>query len=50
VQPNGESLLDIVRHHGAHYGSLIRARYGEPYFTVETMKVDDLMKLDVSTY
>jgi len=50
VQPNGESLLDIVRHHAAHYGSFIRARYGEPYFTVETMRVDDVVALDVSTY
>jgi bacillithiol biosynthesis deacetylase BshB1 len=50
VQPNGDSLLDLVRHHAAHYGSLIRSRYGEPYFTVETMRVDDLMALDVSTY
>ncbi len=50
VQPNGETLLDIVRHHAAHYGSFIRARYGEPYFTVETMRVDDVVALDVSTY
>ncbi len=50
VQPNGEPFLDIVRHHAAHYGSYIRTRYGEPYFTVETMRVDDVMALDVSTY
>jgi LmbE family N-acetylglucosaminyl deacetylase len=50
VQPNGDSLLDIVRHHAAHYGSYIRTRYGEPYFTVETMRVDDLMSLDVATF
>jgi N-acetylglucosamine malate deacetylase 1 len=50
VQPNGESLLDIVRHHAAHYGSYIRTRYGEPYFTMETMRVDDVMALGVSSY
>jgi bacillithiol biosynthesis deacetylase BshB1 len=50
VQPNGESLLDIVRHHAAHYGSYIRARYGEPFFTVETMQVRDIVTLDVSTF
>jgi bacillithiol biosynthesis deacetylase BshB1 len=50
VQPNGEPLLEIVRHHAAHYGSYIRARYGEPYFTMETMRVDDVMSLDVATF
>jgi bacillithiol biosynthesis deacetylase BshB1 len=48
--PNGEPLYDIVRHQAAHYGSLIRVRYGEPYFTNETMRVDDLFSLNVSTY
>jgi bacillithiol biosynthesis deacetylase BshB1 len=50
VLPNGESLYDIVRHQAAHYGSLIRTRYGEPFYTVETMRVDDVTKLDVSTF
>ncbi len=50
VYPNGEPLYDIVRHHAAHYGSLIRSRYGEPFFTEETMRVDDVTTLDVSTF
>jgi bacillithiol biosynthesis deacetylase BshB1 len=50
VYPNGESLYDIVRHQAAHYGSLIRTRYGEPFFTYETMRVDDIGALDVSTF
>lgn len=50
VYPNGEPLLDIVRHQGAHYGSLIRCRYGEPFFTTETMRVDDITTLEVSTF
>jgi bacillithiol biosynthesis deacetylase BshB1 len=50
VYPNGEPLYDIVRHHAAHYGSLIRARYGEPYWTSETMKVDDVATLEVATF
>ncbi len=50
VQPNGEPLLDIVRHHAAHYGSLIRTRYGEPFFTTETMRVDDIGALEVATF
>lgn len=50
VHPNGEPLYDIIRHQAAHYGSLIRTRYGEPYFTFETMRVDDLAALEVSTF
>ena len=50
VYPNGEPLFDVVRHHAAHYGSMIRTRYGEPYFTYETMRVDDIGTLGVSTF
>ena len=50
VYPNGEPLLDVVRHQAAHYGTLIRSRYGEPFFTYETMRVDDLAALEVSTF
>lgn len=50
VMPNGEPLYDIVRHHAAHYGSLIRARYGEPFLVLETMQVDDVTTLQVSTF
>jgi bacillithiol biosynthesis deacetylase BshB1 len=50
VYPNGDPLLDVVRHHAAHYGSLIRCRYGEAYFTTETMRADDIGALEVSTF
>jgi N-acetylglucosamine malate deacetylase 1 len=50
VFPNGEPLYDIIRHQAAHYGSLIRARYGEPFYTTETMRVDDVAALEVSTF
>jgi bacillithiol biosynthesis deacetylase BshB1 len=50
VYPNGEPLADIIRHHSAHYGSLIRARYGEPFFVTETIAVDDLLTLGGSTF
>jgi bacillithiol biosynthesis deacetylase BshB1 len=50
VYPNGEPLYDIVRHHAAHYGSLIRVQYGEPFFTDETMDVRDVTSLGVSTF
>ena len=40
----------MVTHQAAHYGSLIRARYGEPFFTEETMQVDDVTSLGVATF
>ena len=50
VYPNGEPLNDLIRHHAAHYGSLIRCRYGEPFYTAETMRVDDIGALEVATF
>jgi bacillithiol biosynthesis deacetylase BshB1 len=50
VYPNGEPLLDIIRHQAAHYGSLIRVRYGEPFHTTETVQVDDVVNMPVSTF
>ncbi len=43
-------LYDQVRVHAAHYGSLIRRPYGEPYWMRETMRVDNVMTLDVNTF
>lgn len=50
VYPTGESLYDVITHKSAHYGSLIRTRFGEPFWTAETMRVDDLATLEVSTF
>jgi N-acetylglucosamine malate deacetylase 1 len=50
VYPNGEPLYDVVRHYAAFYGALIRRRYGEPYLTIETMLVDDIVALQVATF
>ncbi|MBV6520264.1 MAG: N-acetyl-alpha-D-glucosaminyl L-malate deacetylase 1 [Gemmatimonadaceae bacterium] len=50
VYPTGEPLLDVIGHQAAHYGSLIRVRYGEPFYTSETMRVDDVVALSVSTF
>ena len=50
LYPNGEPIYDLVRHHAAHYGSLIRCRYGEPFYTEETMLVDDVMTLEAATF
>ena len=37
-------------HYAATYGALIRTRYGEPFFTTEMMRVDDVGALEVSTF
>jgi bacillithiol biosynthesis deacetylase BshB1 len=50
VMPTGETLYDAIRHHSAHYGSMIRTRFGEPFFTTETVRVDDIAALEVSTF
>ena len=50
VYPTGEPLYDVVTHYGAYYGSLIRTRYGEPFYTTEMMRVDDVAALEVSTF
>lgn len=36
----------ILAHH-AHYGSLIRRDYGEPFWTKETLSVEDVVGMDV---
>jgi bacillithiol biosynthesis deacetylase BshB1 len=43
-------LYDLVRIQDAHYGSLIRAAYAEPFYTRETLLVDDVVELAVSTF
>ena len=48
VFPGGDRpLYEQVRMHAAHAGSLIRTEYGEPFFTRETVRVDDVMTLGV---
>jgi bacillithiol biosynthesis deacetylase BshB1 len=51
VFPAGERpLLQQIRAKMAHYGSLIRVRYGEPFRMDEAMAVDEITNLDVSTF
>jgi N-acetylglucosamine malate deacetylase 1 len=50
VYPTGEPLYDVVTHYAAYYGALIRTRYGEPFFTTEMMRVDDVGALEVATF
>lgn len=49
IFPTGQPLYDLVTTQSAHYGSLIRARYGEPYFTHETVAVEDVVALGVQS-
>jgi N-acetylglucosamine malate deacetylase 1 len=49
IFPTGQDLYSLVETQNAHYGSLIRVRYGEPYFTHETMAVDDVVALGVQS-
>jgi bacillithiol biosynthesis deacetylase BshB1 len=49
IFPTGQDLYSLVEVQNAHYGSLIRTRYGEPFFTHETMRVDDVVGLAVQS-
>ena len=49
IFPTGQHLSDLIETQNAHYGSLIRARFGEPFFTQETVKVEDVVALDVQS-
>jgi N-acetylglucosamine malate deacetylase 1 len=49
IFPTGQDLYELIRVQSAHYGSLIRTPYGEPYFTHETVAVDDVLTLGVSS-
>jgi bacillithiol biosynthesis deacetylase BshB1 len=49
IFPTGQDLYSLVEVQNAHYGSLIRTRFGEPFFTYETVKVDDVVALDVQS-
>lgn len=51
LYPGGERPITVqVRMHAAYWGSRIRAGYGEPFWTWESLQVDSLGTLDVSTF
>jgi N-acetylglucosamine malate deacetylase 1 len=51
VYPGGDRpLLEQLRMKMAHYGSLIRVRHGEPFRVDETMEVEELSLLGVTTF
>jgi N-acetylglucosamine malate deacetylase 1 len=49
IFPTGQELYSLVETQNAHYGSLIRKRYGEPFFSHETMEVTDVVTLGVQS-
>ena len=49
IFPTGQRLYDLIETQSAHYGSLIRTRYGEPFYTQETVRVDDVVALEVQS-
>ena len=49
IFPTGQDLYSLVETQCAHYGSLIRTRFGEPFFTHETVRVEDVVALDVQS-
>ena len=49
IFPTGQDLYSLIEVQCAHYGSLIRTRYGEPFFTHETVRVDDVVALGVQS-
>lgn len=47
VFPTGQPLYELIETQDRHYGSLIRRPFGEPYYTEETMAIDDVVELPV---
>ena len=49
IYPTGQDLYELIRVQSAHYGSLIRRPYGEPFFCHETLEVQDVLQLGVQS-
>jgi bacillithiol biosynthesis deacetylase BshB1 len=49
IHPTGLDLYELIRIQSAHYGSLIRTAYGEPFFCHETLAVEDVLQLGVQS-
>ena len=49
IFPTGQDLYGLIETQSAHYGSLIRTRFGEPFFTHETVRIDDVVALHVQS-
>ena len=49
IFPTGQDLYELIRVQSAHYGSLIRRPYGEPFFMHETLEIADVLQLGVQS-
>jgi LmbE family N-acetylglucosaminyl deacetylase len=49
IFPTGQDLYELIRTQNAHYGSLIRTSYGEPFMTHETVRIDDIVTMGVTS-
>lgn len=49
LYPTGQQFFDLVRTQDAHAGSLIRAAYGERFWTSETLAVADVVTMGVAS-
>lgn len=49
IFPTGQPLYDLIETQSRHYGSLIRRPHGEPFYTHETVEVDDVLTLGVQS-
>jgi bacillithiol biosynthesis deacetylase BshB1 len=47
IFPTGQDLYSLVETQSRHYGSLIRRPHGEPFFTHETVLVEDVVAMAV---
>jgi bacillithiol biosynthesis deacetylase BshB1 len=45
IFPTGQHIFELIETQSAHYGSLIRVRFGEPFFTHETVAVGDVVEI-----
>lgn len=45
--PTGQPFQELIEVQNRHYGSLIRTGFGEPFFTDETVAVEDIARLSV---
>lgn len=45
--PTGQSLYELVEVQSRHYGSLIRREFGEPFYTEETVEIEDVAGMRV---
>jgi len=44
------TCYELIRVQDAHYRSLIRCEYGEPFYTLETVRIDVVVALGATTF